>query len=208
MHTSMDIESASARRARLAMKVAGDGGVRETAVTTAPGMDGFLRSVERRGLMMARIALRHDDDAFDAVQDSMLRLVQRYGTRPEQEWRPLFYRILRNRITDIRRRRLISNRLFGWLGRNEDARDTIDELPAPAQSDPAQALASNERTAALVAAVRRLPPRQQEAFMLRCWEGLSTAETATAMGCSEGSVKTHYFRALHFLQQELEDHQP
>lgn len=180
----------------------------ENHVAVAPGMEGFLRAVERRGLLMARLALRHDDDAFDAVQDSMLRLVQRYGARPESEWRPLFYRILRNRISDIRRRRRLTGRLFGWLAPSEDGSDPLEDIPGPASSDPAQAVAGGQRTEALVAAVGRLPERQQEAFMLRCWEGLSTAETAAAMGCSEGSVKTHYFRALHHLQQELEDYRP
>ena len=190
------------------MRVAEHFAIGESHVGVVPGMEGFLRSVQRRGLLMARLALRHDEDAFDAVQDSMLRLVQRYGKRPEEEWRPLFYRILRNRISDMRRRRRLSNRLFSWIGHSEDGSDALEAFPAPAHADPAHVVAGAEHTTALVAAVQRLPDRQQEAFMLRCWEGLSTAETATAMGCSEGSVKTHYFRALHFLQQELERYRP
>ena len=180
----------------------------ENHVAETQGMESFLRTVERRGFLMARTALRNEDDAFDVVQDSMLRLVQRYAARPPEEWRPLFYRILRNCINDVRRKRQINARLFGWLGRNEDDGDPIDDLPAPPSSDPAAAVAGEQRAAALMNAVQRLPARQQEAFMLRCWEGLSTIETAAAMGCSEGSVKTHYSRAVHVLRQELEGYWP
>jgi RNA polymerase sigma-70 factor, ECF subfamily len=191
------------------MKAADIAAVGENHLAVAPGMENFLRAVERRGLLMARLALRHDDDAFDVVQDSMFRLVQRYSSRPESEWRPLFYRILRNRITDVRRRRRLTDRLFGWIGRAEDDEsDALAEFPAPAHADPAHAVADGQSTQALVAAVQQLPDRQQEAFMLRCWEGLSTEETAAAMGCSEGSVKTHYFRALHALQEQLEEYRP
>ena len=89
-------------------------------------IEAFLRSIERRGFLMARLALGNDDDALDAMQDTMMRLVQRYANKPSAEWRPLFYRMLHNRITDTRRRRAISSRLFGWLERRDD-----DETPDP-----------------------------------------------------------------------------
>lgn len=171
-------------------------------------LDAFLQSVERRGFLMARLALGNDDDALDTLQDTMLRLTQRYAARPPEEWRPLFYRILQNRITDTRRRRAVRARLFGWMERGRDERedDPIDELADPAVTDPGRLIASERMASALAAAVARLPHRQQQAFMLRCWEGLSTAGTATAMGCSEGSVKTHYSRALQALREQLGDH--
>ena len=173
-------------------------------------MDAFLRSVERRGFLMARVALGNEDDALDVLQDTMLRLVQRYGSRPPVEWRPLFYRILRNRITDAHRRRRVNGWLVALLPRHADDedRDPVQDIPDPAPRDPERLLAGERRGEALMAAVEALPERQQQAFMLRCWEGLSTEETAEAMGCTEGSVKTHYFRALQFLRERLEEHWP
>lgn len=189
---------------------------RTTAASVLPvdepaDMDAFLRSVERRGFLMARVALGNEDDALDALQDAMLRLVQRYAGHPPAEWRPLFYRILRNRIMDTHRRR----RVGSWLEalrphRGEDAEgtDPVQELPDPAPGNPERLVAGERRGEALMAALETLPARQQQAFMLRCWEGLSTAETAQAMGCTEGSVKTHYFRALQALRERLEEHWP
>lgn len=179
-------------------------------VSDAPtDIEAFLRAVERRGFLMAKVALGNEADALDVVQDTMLRLVQGYAERPPDEWRPLFYRILRNRITDIRRRRKIES-LFGtWRSPvAEDDDDGIADLPDPAGGDPERLVAGERRGQALMKALAELPERQQQAFMLRCWEGLSTIDTAQAMGCSEGSVKTHYFRAMHALREKLEDHWP
>ncbi len=186
----------------------GDGDAEDE--TGAMDIGAFLRSIERRGFLMARMALGNDDDALDAMQDTMMRLVQRYANRPAAEWRPLFYRILRNRITDTRRRRTIRSRLFGWLEQREDEeeQDPLERIADPAALDPGRIVAGNETAEALMAAVARLPDRQQQAFMLRCWEGLSTAETASAMGCTEGSVKTHYSRAVHALRERLGEHYP
>ncbi|MBP8925310.1 MAG: RNA polymerase sigma factor [Pseudomonadales bacterium] len=175
-------------------------------VAETSDIEDFLRNIERRGFLMARTALGNEADAFDVLQDTMLRLVQRYANRPADEWRPLFYRILQNRITDARRQRSLGARLFGWLERREDGTEPLDEAPDPTALDPARILASDRGAKVLIDAVNRLPQRQQQAFMLRCWEGLSTAESAHVMGCSEGSVKTHYSRALHTLRVQLEEH--
>jgi RNA polymerase sigma-70 factor (ECF subfamily) len=175
-------------------------------------MDDFLRSIERRAFLMARVRLGNEEDAFDVIQDAMLRLVQRYAGRDAAEWGPLFYRILHNRINDLNRRRRIGNRLFSWIERRrtdeDDPRDEAENLPGPAAEDPARVLEAREGCRHLMRAVAALPPRQQQAFMLRCWEGLSTRETARAMACSEGSVKTHYSRALQVLRDQLEGHKP
>ena len=82
------------------MRAGGGDGSAEDSDTGAMDIEAFLRSVERRGFLMARLALGNDDDALDAMQDTMMRLVQRYADKPAAEWRPLFYRILHNRITE------------------------------------------------------------------------------------------------------------
>jgi len=173
-------------------------------------LDGFLASVQHRAFTMARAALGNTDDAMDVVQDSMLQLVKSYADRDVDEWRKLFYRILNNKINDLFRRRKLQRRFGGLLpglaSQNADEQETpadpFDKIPA-AEGDPAIHL-QRERTIALLnLQISRLPRRQREAFMLRCWEGFSTLETAQSMGCSEGSVKTHYSRALSALRSNL-----
>jgi RNA polymerase sigma-70 factor (ECF subfamily) len=170
-------------------------------------LDRFLLDVEKRAFRIARIAVRHDDDALDIVQDSMLQLARRYGQRSGEEWRPLFFRILQNRIRDCLRRRKVRSKLLAWLpGRTEDGDDAdpydgvADGAPLPAQQ-----LATDQAMQRLEQALQELPARQQEAFMLRNFEGLDVAGTAQAMSCSEGSVKTHYSRAVHTLRERLGD---
>ncbi|WP_130620958.1 RNA polymerase sigma factor [Dyella amyloliquefaciens] len=169
-------------------------------------MDAFLAQVERRAFRMAEMNLGHREDALDAVQDAMLRLVKHYSDKPAQEWTPLFWGILRRRIVDLQRRRKVRSIVVGWLGgRDEDG----DELPAWEPADtapgPLERLHDSQSYSDMAAAVKLLPQRQREAFMLRVLEGLDVAETAQAMGCSEGSVKTHLSRALQRLRDQLED---
>jgi RNA polymerase sigma-70 factor (ECF subfamily) len=173
----------------------------------ARALERFLAEVERRAYRIARIAVRHDEDAMDIVQDSMLQLARRYGRRAMDEWRPLFFRILQNRIRDCLRRRKVRSKLMAWLpGRSEgdEANDPYEGVP-DASPQPAQQVTTDEAMHALEIALAQLPPRQQEAFMLRNFEGLDVADTARAMGCSEGSVKTHYSRAVHTLREHLGD---
>lgn len=177
------------------------------ALGQARALDRFLSSVEKRAFRIARIAVRHDDDALDIVQDAMLQLARRYGQRPDEEWRPLFYRILQNRIRDCRRRRAVRARIMSWLpgmaGREDDERDPMESVPDAGTPTPQEWLATDQAMQALEGALADLPGRQQEAFMLRNFEGFDVAETASAMGCSEGSVKTHYSRAVHTLRERL-----
>ena len=166
----------------------------------------FLAGVEARAFRIAQIALRHEDDALDAVQDAMLQLARAYAHRPAQEWRPLFYRILENRIRDMQRRRTVRNRVIAWLpSRAQGEEDEPDPIAEAATDDPqpARRLEIEEAMTALQTAIASLPRRQQQAFLLRTLEGLDVAQTAKAMGCSEGSVKTHYFRALQTLRAQL-----
>jgi RNA polymerase sigma-70 factor (ECF subfamily) len=171
-------------------------------------LDRFLAGVERRALRIAQIALRSTDDAHDVVQTAMLRLAQHYSRRPSEQWAPLFFRILHNAIRDLQRRQGVRRRFFGLLpgtprdGDAEPATDPLEQV-ADEQPEPGERLANAQAMSRLEAALRGLPARQFEAFSLRCLEGLDVAATAVAMGCSEGSVKTHYFRALQNLRARL-----
>ena len=169
-------------------------------------MDAFLAGIERRAWRMAEIHLGNRDDAMDAVQDAMLRLVRHYGDKPAGEWTPLFWGILRRRIVDLQRRRKVRSIVVGWIGGGRD--DEGDELPSwdPADDapDPSARLQDSQAYTDIVEALRRLPRRQREAFTFRVMEGLDVAETAAAMGCSDGSVKTHLSRAMHSLRDQLE----
>lgn len=160
--------------------------------------------MEQRAFRIARIVLRDDEDALDSVQDAMLQLARRYAHRPAEEWRPLFYRILQNRIRDYQRRRQVRNRLFAWWPAGAGGQETV-EADAIADAAPlvVDQLMADQALARLERSLIELPPRQQEAFMLRNFEGLDVAQTANVMGCSEGSVKTHYSRAVHTLRQRL-----
>lgn len=170
-------------------------------------LDRFLAGVERGAFRIAQLALRDTDDAHDVVQVAMLQLAQKYSSRPVTEWKPLFYRILYNGIHDQQRRRGVRRRFFGLLpgaGRpdEEPAEDPLEQVPDTGP-EPVQQLETAEAMQVLEAALGQLPPRQLEAFSLRCLEGLDVADTAAAMGCSAGSVKTHYFRALQVLRGAL-----
>ena len=174
---------------------------------TSRALDQFLTSVEKRAFKIAQLGLRNDDDALDAVQDAMMKLVQSYSSRPVEEWRPLFYRILANGIRDMQRRRTVRGRIMAWLPTRVDDEEEFDPIAEAPSHDagPAKRLELDEAIGVLEIAVAELPPRQQQAFLLRNFEGLDVNETASAMGCSEGSVKTHYFRALENLRARLGD---
>ncbi len=170
-------------------------------------LDRFLADVERRAFRIAQLALRDTDDAHDVVQGAMLRLAQSYAARPPVEWKPLFYRILYNGIRDLQRRKNVRRRFFGLLPGaarldEEPGEDPLEQVADPGP-EPLQQVAEIESMQHLEQALGRLPPRQLEAFSLRCLEGFDVAATAAAMGCSEGSVKTHYFRALQALRVAL-----
>ena len=153
-------------------------------------------------------AVRDEEAALDIVQDAMLRLAEKYGERPAAELPLLFHRIMQNAIRDWYRRQKVRSlwtTLFSSLGsRSEDEDyDPLDTLEAAGGSNAEDAPGTNlERTQVLEIIeqeLTKLPARQREAFMMRYWEELDVAETAKAMGCSEGSVKTHCSRATHAL---------
>ncbi|HXO15177.1 MAG TPA: RNA polymerase sigma factor [Steroidobacteraceae bacterium] len=176
------------------------------AQTRSRALNQFLAGVELKAFKIAQAALRHEDDALDAVQDAMLQLVRAYADRPADQWKPLFYRILENRIRDLQRRRTVRGRVIAWLpfrgDEDDDEPDPIAQAPSP-EPQPPRRLELDQAMTALEKALGELPRRQQQVFLLRTLEGLDVAETASAMGCSQGSVKTHYFRALRALRAQL-----
>lgn len=169
------------------------------AATAPPTLDAFLATVGARAFRFAELGLRQREDALDAVQDAMMKMLG-YRDRPASEWTPLFWSILRSRIVDAQRRRLFR---LHWMLPQAAAGDEIEwSDPGP---DPARNQEHRECYVRFADALRRLPARQREAFTLRVLEELDVATTARVMGCSEGSVKTHLFRAREALQRQLED---
>lgn len=178
---------------------------REGALESGAEIEAFLRQVEARAYRIAVMGIRDRDEALDAVQDAMIRLVRRYAKRPSEEWPPLFYRILQNRIRDIQRRRAVRSRVLSFFGGqpDEDEFDPIVEAAGPRSEQPLERNEASDVLKALEQALATLPARQREAFTLRNFEGLDVAQTAVAMSCTEGSVKTHYSRAVHRLRELL-----
>jgi RNA polymerase sigma-70 factor (ECF subfamily) len=206
--TPAAIEWRSATLAHMSGVTAATAG--ENILDQVRSLDHFLASVEKRAFQIARIAVRDADDALDIVQDAMLQLARRYAKRPSEEWKPLFYRILQNRIRDCQRRRMVKNKFFAWLPgmrKNDGELDETDPLEnvRDERQGPTDTMMTGEAMTLLERALRELPARQLEAFLLRNMEGLDVAETAQAMGCTEGSVKTHYSRAVHTLRDRLTD---
>ena len=173
----------------------------------------FLSSIDKKAFRMARIATGSNEDALDIVQEAMLAFVKKYASKPERDWQPLFYRVLQNRIRDWYRRQSVRNRWRSWLGfpNSEEGSDQGDPLAKVADEkafDPYRELENQESMVVIERALHKLPVRQQQAFLLRVWEGMSIIETAAAMECSAGTVKSHYARAVTSLREELEGHWP
>ncbi len=171
-----------------------------TADAPPASLDQFLAGVGPRAFRFAEAGLRHREDALDAVQDSLIRMLD-YRDKPAAEWPPLFWSILRRRVIDLQRRRRF--RLPFWrdnVDSDGEPVDWADEGPGPAEIH-----AEREQYDALVQALRALPPRQREAFTLRVLQDLDGATTARAMGCSEGAVKTHLARARDALRTLMEN---
>lgn len=173
----------------------------------------FLAAVERRAYKQAMFAVRDEDAALDIVQDAMLKLTEHYSGKPGDELPMLFQRILQNTIHDHFRRQKVRSTwttllsAFGHKDDKDDDYDALETLQAKTDSnaptDPASHAEQRQTMRIIEQAMARLPARQREAFLLRYWEELDVAETAAAMGCSEGSVKTHCSRAVHALAEML-----
>jgi RNA polymerase sigma-70 factor (ECF subfamily) len=173
----------------------------------------FLESIERRAFKQAVYATRDDDSALDIVQDAMFKLAEKYPDKPAAELPLLFQRILRNVIHDHFRRLKVRNlwtTLLSALQPGDDGdadRDPLDSMEIDGDSrtgeSAAQLVERDQVLRAIDAEIVKLPPRQREAFVMRYWQEMDVAETAIAMGCSEGSVKTHCSRATHALAAAL-----
>lgn len=173
----------------------------------AKALDAFFKAEQKKAYCLALRSLNHRDDAMDVVQDAMCSLIDKYCRKPESEWGPLFYRILFNRIRD--RQRSSMRWLKSQIDRFGSAQDSnaitnedgvTGDLPSPEHiRDSGRIRLEVDR------ALRTLPERQRQAFMMRAWLEFDVKQTAVAMQCSEGSVKTHYSRARHALQSKLGD---
>ena len=167
-------------------------------------MEAFLIDIEKRAYHMAAFATGSHADALDLLQDSMIKLVTNYQEKPAKEWKPLFYKILQNRIRDWHRHQKVKNLLFFWKTDEVEVWPPT-ELNNDSLDTPENNLTKNQQQGAALQHLKQLSPKQQQCFLLRSWEGLSVAETADIMSCSQGSVKTHYFRAVTKLRTMMED---
>lgn len=171
----------------------------------------FLKNVEKRAFKRTAFAVRDDDSALDIVQDAMIRLAQSYADRPAAELPLLFQRILSNATMDWFRRQKVRKGVFANFSDLEsgasdsgfDILETLETANGSGAESSAEVFSRAQILLSIEAEVAQLPGRQREAFLLRYWEELDVSETALAMGCSEGSVKTHCSRAVHALAKAL-----
>lgn len=172
----------------------------------------FLKSVEKRAFKRSVYHVRNEEAALDIVQDSMMKLVEHYGHKPTDELPMLFQRILSNCTLDWFRRQKTRNALFSNMsdfdaGSEGGDFDLLETLDASSNSDQVESAENTTERAQILreieSEIQELPARQREAFLMRYWEELDVAETAAAMGCSEGSVKTHCSRAVQALSKAL-----
>ena len=183
-----------------------------TSLATEQELSEFLKSVEKRAFKRSVYHVRNEESALDIVQDSMMKLAEHYGHKPVDELPMLFQRILSNCTLDWFRRQKTRNALFSNLGDFESASedgdfDLLENLDSSGNTDQVESAESSTERAQIFREIeleiQELPARQREAFLMRYWEELDVAETAAAMGCSEGSVKTHCSRAVQALGKAL-----
>ena len=177
---------------------------KDNDLSSVSDINGFLASVERRAFIAARMSTHDDEDAFDIVQDAMIKMAQKHADLEKHEWAPYFFRIVYNKINDWHRRQSVRNRWRTFFNTdNGDALNPENTVRQATYREPEEQINDEEQSASLLNTIENLSERQRQALMLRLWEGFSVAETASIMGCSEGSVKTHFSRAISKLKIEL-----
>jgi len=169
-------------------------------------MDSFLQSVQSKAYRMAKLSTLNTEDALDMVQDAMFKLIKNYSDKPVAELRPLFYTILSSTLKDWHRRRVFRNQFHYFFSDKEYDTNPIESLADDFAQSSEQWLSNQQDVSKLLLALSELSERQRQTFLLRAWQGFSVKETAKIMSCSEGSVKTHYFRANKLLNEMLNKH--
>ena len=164
----------------------------------------FYRQIEQRAFRMAVIETRQTSEALDLVQDAMESLMKKYLSRPSAEWRPLFYRILQNKIKDWHRRGRFRS-MFQSADSDDIDMNALEVKANVSQTTPEEQLTGDLSMQRLQTALNQLSVRQRQTFLLRIWEGFNEKETAQIMKCSKGSVKTHLSRAMQSLKNQLRD---
>ncbi len=184
-------------------------------MATRQELSDFLTQVERRAFKQTAYAVRDEHAALDILQDAMMKLAEKYAMRPANEFPMLFQRILQNTMRDFWRRQKVRNiwtsllssfSVTGEDGEDSDPLEVLTSNDNDARVEPEAQLEQRQTMALIEDALTKLPARQREAFVMRYWEDMDVAETALAMGCSQGSVKTHCSRAVRALAATLEKH--
>ena len=184
-------------------------------MATRQELSDFLTQVERRAFKQTAYAVRDEHAALDILQDAMMKLAEKYAMRPANEFPMLFQRILQNTMRDFWRRQKVRNiwtsllssfSVTGEDGEDSDPLEVLTSTDNDARVEPEAQLEQRQTMALIEEALTKLPTRQREAFVMRYWEDMDVAETALAMGCSQGSVKTHCSRAVRALAATLEKH--
>jgi RNA polymerase sigma factor (sigma-70 family) len=180
--------------------VARDGDLPDDDAVTraiAGNVDAFTDLVERYRSVALRVAYGiAGDDAEDVVQEACVKAFRALpGFHPDRPFRPWLLAIVaneaRNRQRGIGRRRRVGLRVAG--------RRAVDG------PDPVEAIERDEDRRRLLAAVARLGPADREIVALRWFAELTEAETASALGCPVGTVKSRSSRALARLRRLLEE---
>ncbi|WDE08675.1 sigma-70 family RNA polymerase sigma factor [Thalassomonas viridans] len=162
-------------------------------------LEAFLADIEKKAYHIAANATTTQADAQDLLQDSMIKLVVNYRDRPSNEWKPLFYSILKNKIRDRYRGLETSKNVFC-----KHASVQIEEMQTcqgehhygASYGIPEEDLLTTQRHSAVVQYLKQLTQQERDCLILRCWEGFSVIQTANIMNCSKSCVKANYAKAI------------
>jgi len=163
----------------------------------------FFIAHEKKAYVIAFMSLKNQDDALDVIQDVMIKFVEKYKRKNQAHWTSLFYRMIHNRITDFHRQNTRKNKYFSFFSKKDDE-NIVEQIAESQYVSALQQIDNDMKIENLQQSLDKLPQRQLQAFICRIWEGLSVAQTAQSMSCSQGSVKTHLFRALKYIRTQAE----